>query len=153
MLACVDGALSPEEPRVARAGQKPEARDTLGTSGLWWRLPGEAMLEAGLHHRACHYDFDTIRSQLEAHGVEVMPPFSDLPELRQAFTVSSPRSVGSKRLDRLEAADLITAKQADAFRRDGALGSHLELIERKQAYKGFNQRGINSIIVRTDPRS
>jgi hypothetical protein len=153
IVAFVDVDLSPEELRVDFARQKLEPREALGTIGLWCRLHGEAMFEAGLHHLACHYDFDTIRSQLEAHGIEVMPPFSDLPELRQAFTVARPRSVSSKRLAGLREADLITSDQADAFRRDGALGSHIELIERKQAYRGFHQRGINTIIARTDPRS
>ncbi len=152
IVAFVDVDLSPEELRIDFARQKLEPRETLGTVGLWCCLHGEAMFEAGLHHLACHYDFDTIRSQIEAHGIEVMPPFTDLPELRQAFTVASPRSVSSKRLDRLQADNLITSEQADTFRRDGALGSHIELIERKHAYKGFHQRGINTIIARTDPR-
>jgi hypothetical protein len=34
----------------------------------------------------------------------------------------------------------------------GALGSHLEILERNDGYKGFNQTGISQIIRRTDPR-
>ena len=149
----VDVDLSPHELGLDFAHQSLEPRDSLGTIGLWCRLHDEAMFEAGLHHLACHYELDTIRPQLEARGIEVMPPFSDLPELRQAFTVASPRAVSPERLERLRAENLITIDQADAFRRDGALGSHLELIERRQAYKGFHQRGIDSIIASTDPRS
>jgi len=153
IVAFVDVDLSAEELGIDFAHQALPARDALGTIGLWCRLHGEAMFEGGLHHLACHYDFDAIHSQLKARGIEVMPPFTDLPELRQAFTVASPRSVSSERLDRLQAADLITAEQADTFQRHGALGSHIELIERRQAYKGFHQRGINTIIACTDPRS
>ncbi len=152
-VAFVDVDLSPRELGLDFAHQKLEPRDALGTIGLWCRLHGEAMFEAGLHHLACHYELDTIRPQLRARGVAVMPPFSDVPELRQAFTVASPRAVSPARLERLRAENLITIDQADAFKRDGALGSHLELIERKQAYKGFHQRGIDSIIASTDPRS
>ena len=153
IVAFVDVDLSPEELGIDFAYQALQAWDALGTIGLWCRLHGEAMFEGGLHHLACHYDFDAIRSQLKARGIEVMPPFTDLPELRQAFTVASPRSVTSERLGRLRAADLITAEQANTFQRHGALGSHIELIERRQAYKGFHQRGINTIIAHTDPRS
>ncbi len=44
------------------------------------------------------------------------------------------------------------AEQADRFRREGALGSHMEILERNDGYKGFNQTGISEIITRTDPR-
>ena len=44
------------------------------------------------------------------------------------------------------------AEQAEQFRRDGALGSHLEILERNDGFKGFNQTGISEIITRTDPR-
>ena len=47
----------------------------------------------------------------------------------------------------------ITAEQAEKFRLDGAIGSHLEVLERNDGYKGFNQTGINEIIARTDPRN
>jgi len=53
---------------------------------------------------------------------------------------------------RLLAEGRITNDQADRFRREGALGSHLEILERNDGYKGFNQTGISEIITRTDPR-
>ena len=34
----------------------------------------------------------------------------------------------------------------------GAIGSHLENLERNDGYKGFNQHGVSDIISRTDPR-
>jgi hypothetical protein len=152
IVTFVDVDLSPKELGVDFTHHVLPARDALGTVGLWCGLHGEAMFGAGLHHLACRYDFDAICSQLKARGIDVMPPFSDLPELRQAFTVASHRFVALDRLDRLQAAELITPEQADIFRGQGALGSHIELIERKQAYKGFHQRSINSIIAGTDPR-
>ena len=46
----------------------------------------------------------------------------------------------------------ITPEQADKFRVEGALGSHLENLERNDGFKGFNQEGVSDIIARTDPR-
>jgi hypothetical protein len=152
-VAFVDVDLSPDELSIDLGRRTLEPREALGTVGLWCGLHGEAMFGAGLHHLACHYELDVVRAQLEADGIGVMPPFADLPELRQAFTVASPRPVSSKRVEHLVAPGLITSKQADVFIGDGALGSHLELIERKQAYKGFHLRGINAIIAGTDPRA
>jgi len=37
-------------------------------------------------------------------------------------------------------------------RREGALGSYLEILERNDGYKGFNQTGVSDIIGCTDPR-
>lgn len=148
-----DVDMSPDELEGDFAHTPLTPGDTLGTVGLWCGLHGEALFGAGLHHLACHFDFDAARAQLPALGVQVMTPFSDLPELRQAFTVAERQPIRKARLDRLQAARLITAEQADAFASDGALGSHLELIERKQAYRGFHQRGISAIIEETDPRN
>ena len=41
------------------------------------------------------------------------------------------------RADAALAAGVITQAQADQFRRDGALGSHLEILERNDGFKGF----------------
>jgi hypothetical protein len=57
-----------------------------------------------------------------------------------------------RRIERLLADGRITSEQAARFRREGALGSHLEILERNDGYKGFNQTGISEIIMRTDPR-
>ena len=56
-------------------------------------------------------------------------------------------------IDTLLNEGLITTEQASRFHQDGALGSHLEILERNDGYKGFNQTGINDIIRRTDPRA
>ena len=34
----------------------------------------------------------------------------------------------------------------------GAIGSHLENLERNEGFKGFNQTGVSEIIAATDPR-
>jgi hypothetical protein len=124
----------------------------LGTVGLWCELHGEAFLEAGMHHLECQFDFDAARAQLAALGVETMAPFTDFSYLRQAFTRGELWPVDPQRIQRLLDAGQITAEQATRFRHEGALGSHMEILERNDGYKGFNQTGISEIITRTDPR-
>ena len=85
-------------------------------------------------------------------GVATMKPFTDYPYLRQCFTAGERWPVAPERIDRLLAERMITAGQADIFRRDGAIGSHLEILERNDGFKGFNQHGVSEIIAATDPR-
>ena len=47
---------------------------------------------------------------------------------------------------------MITPEQADGFLKSGALGSHLENLQRKGGFKGFNQKAVSAIIAATDPR-
>jgi hypothetical protein len=72
--------------------------------------------------------------------------------LRQAFTEGEIWPVEERRIERLLSSGRISTEQADRFRREGAIGSHLEILERNDGYKGFNQTGISEIITRTDPR-
>ena len=81
-----------------------------------------------------------------------MKPFTDFDYLRQAFTQGEIWSVDPQRLEAALAEGCITAEQAEKFRREGAIGSHLEILQRNDGYKGFNQSGINEIIRATDPR-
>ena len=105
-----------------------------------------------MHHLECQFDFDAAREQLAKHGIETMAPFTDFPHLRQAFTKGETWQIEPARIERLLSAGRITTEQADRFRREGALGSHMEILERNDGYKGFNQTGISEIITRTDPR-
>jgi hypothetical protein len=81
-----------------------------------------------------------------------MKPFTDFSYLRQAFTEGERWIVAPARIDRLLGAGLITAEQAGQFRAQGAIGSHLENLERNDGFKGFNQTGVSEIIAATDPR-
>jgi len=47
---------------------------------------------------------------------------------------------------------LIDEKQFSQFVSEGAIGSHLENLQRKGGFKGFNQRSVSAIIEATDPR-
>jgi hypothetical protein len=75
-----------------------------------------------------------------------------LPFLKQAFTEAEPWKVESRNAEAALAIGAISCEQAERFRNRGALGSHLEILQRDDGYKGFNQTGINEIIRATDPR-
>jgi hypothetical protein len=124
----------------------------LGTVGLWCALHGEAMLSAGLHHLAARFDFSAAAESLAHWGIASMRPFSDFSYLRQAFTRGERWQVAPDRLDRLVASGQINEDQRAAFIENGAIGSHLENIQRGEGFKGFNQQTISDIIRRTDPR-
>lgn len=81
-----------------------------------------------------------------------MNPFTTFPYLRQAFTEGERWPVDGERIDRLVARKLISPEMAEVFRQDGAIGSHLENLERNDGFKGFNQQGVSEIISKTDPR-
>lgn len=130
----------------------PERHD-LGTIGLWCALHGEAFLQAGMHHLECMFDWHALKDQLasEAH-IRMMDPFTTMPVLRQAFTQGERWMIEPARIDVLLKKGQITQRQADDFRLHGAIGSHLENLERNDGFKGFNQHGVSQIIAKTDPR-
>jgi hypothetical protein len=148
-----DVDLTPEEVAGDFAHGELPPQEKLGTVGLWCKLHGEAFLQAGMHHLECQFDFDAVRAQLAALGVESMQPFTNWPHLKQAFTKGEMWPVNPRRVEMALAKGFITPQQADQFRREGALGSHLEILERNDGFKGFNQTGISEIITRTDPRN
>ena len=147
-----DVDLAPDEILQDFAHEPLAQRTQLGTVGLWCALHGEAFLAAGMHHLECQFDFEHARTQLLELGVGVMKPFTDLPFLRQAFTEGQRWPVSEEALQGAHIAGHITDQQLQAFRAQGAIGSHLEILERHNGYKGFNQTGISEIISATDPR-
>jgi hypothetical protein len=123
------------------------------TVGLWVGLHGESLLEAGMHHLEAQFDFDNLRDALAAEAsIETMKPFSDFPFLRQAFTTGEQWPVAADRANRVLALGWINAEQHAKFLREGAIGSHLENLQRTEGYKGFNQQAVSAILAATDPR-
>jgi hypothetical protein len=110
------------------------------------------MLQAGMHHLEARFDFERLTNDLEALGVKAMPPFSHFDFLKQAFTVGEMWPVEKRRLKKLLEERYITASQYDTFLKEGALGSHMENLERSQGFKGFNRSSVTKIIMKTDPR-
>jgi hypothetical protein len=131
----------------------PSPTAELGTIGLWCALHGESILEAGMHHLAAEFDFDRLRDDLAQLGIAHMPPFSELPYLRQAFTEPESWTVSRARLDELVMRGQLSADQASTIAADGGVGSHLENIAREDGFKGFNSRNISDALRSTDPRA
>jgi hypothetical protein len=148
-----DVDLTPDELMGDFSHDGLEQQKSLGTVGLWCALHGDSFLQAGMHHLEAQFDFDSLRDQLEREeGVKTMKPFTDFPYLRQAFTEGERWTVDPKRIDRAVKHGWITTEQAQKFREQGAIGSHLENLERNDGFKGFNQTGVSEIISATDPR-
>ncbi|HEV3165139.1 MAG TPA: hypothetical protein VGZ22_14025 [Isosphaeraceae bacterium] len=123
------------------------------TVGLWVGLHGESILEAGMHHLEAQFDFEALRTDLKAEAnLDTMKPFSDFPFLRQAFTAGERWPVSKHRADRLLSLGWVDADQHARFLSEGAIGSHLENLQRTEGYKGFNQNAVSAIIAATDPR-
>ena len=153
IVVFADVDLAPGEVDVDFAAHRLPELKALRTVGLWCGLHGDSLLQAGMHHLEARFDFARLREQLAAEGVATMKPFSDFDFLKQAFTEGERWRVRPERIDALLERGLITAAQAEAFRRDGAIGSHLENLQRRGGFKGFNQKAVSAIIAATDPRN
>jgi hypothetical protein len=152
IVVFADVDLMPEETQIDFSTQKLPPAPRLGTVGLWVGLHGESFLQAGMHHLEARFDFNLLRDQLKGCGITTMKPFSDFEFLRQAFTEGERWQVRPERGQRLLSAKLITQQQFDSFTKDGAIGSHLENLQRHGGFKGFNQKSVSVVIAATDPR-
>jgi hypothetical protein len=152
VVVFADVDLLPEETHIDFSTHKLPPAPRLGTVGLWVGLHGESFLDAGMHHLEARFEFDLLRDQLLATGVSTMKPFSDFAFLRQAFTEGERWPVNPKRLELLLAAGMITWDQFSTFLKEGAIGSHLENLQRHGGFKGFNQQSVSAVIAATDPR-
>jgi hypothetical protein len=126
---------------------------TLGTIGLWCALHGSAIGLAGMHHLEAEFIHTAVRDSYIKDGGSVMNPFTDIEVLWQAFTAAEKWTVDSVRLERLVRDGLLDQATAQQFLENGAPGSHLEILQRWDGFKGFNKTGISDIISKTDPRT
>ncbi len=152
IVAFCDVDLDPEETQIDFSRRPLPPSRKLGTIGLWVGLHGESLLEGGMHHLECRFDHEMLRAQLANLNVNTMKPFSDFPFLKQAFTEGEKWPVRPARAERLLRDGLIDDKQFHQFVSEGAIGSHLENLQRKGGFKGFNQKSVSAIIQATDPR-
>ena len=152
VVVFADVDLMPEETNIDFAIHKLPPAPRLGTVGLWVGLHGESFLDAGMHHLEARFDFNLLREHLKESGIQTMKPFSDFEFLKQAFTEGERWPVRRARAERLLKAGLITNTQFDQFLKEGALGSHLENLQRHGGFKGFNQKSVSAVIAATDPR-
>jgi len=147
-----DVDMAPAELNIVFATTDLPATSELGTIGLWCALHGSSIGKAGMHHIECEFDFVQAQANLEAADFPMMPPFTDLPMLKQAFSAAEIWSVAAERIDALVSCGSITTAQADRFRTQGAPGSHIEVLQRWEGFKGFNKTGVSNIIRDTDAR-
>ena len=148
----LDVDLSSEELDIDFSTDTLTENDTLGTIGLWCALHGESILKAGLHHLAGNFLFKNLTQNLEKENIKTMKPFSTFSYLKQAFTKGETWKVESHNISKLLKEQKIDQKNADKFLSHGAIGSHLENLQRREGFKGFNQENVSSIIKETDPR-
>jgi hypothetical protein len=151
ILFC-DLDIAPEELDIDFANTDLPERDTLGTIGLWCALHGDSIGKAGMHHLEAEFDFAKTDALHREAVCGVMNPFTDLPMLKQAFTQPEMWPVAKERVQALLERRLITPEQAEQFLTRGAAGSHLEILQRWEGFKGFNKTGVSSIILETDAR-
>jgi hypothetical protein len=148
-----DVDLEPGESAGDFAHDGLNPKKELGTVGLWVGLHGESILSAGLHHLAVLVDYEKSSQMLPSQDVGVMSPFSSFPFLKQAFTDGHIWNVDRGRLETLLGAGSIDKEQHSLFASEGAIGGHVEIIERNYGFKGFNQDSVSAIIKATDPRA
>lgn len=146
-----DVDLTPDEVLVDFTTEALPDLKKPGTIGLWCALHGESMLQAGMHHLEAKFDFDRMREDMKQRLVETMPPFSDFSFLRQAFTKGEMWMVPKERLDALRSSGKLSDEAYEQIVVKGAVGSHLENLQRTEGFKGFNQRGVSEIIAAVNP--
>ncbi|MDI1338099.1 MAG: hypothetical protein PSU94_18110 [Lacunisphaera sp.] len=152
IVVFADVDLQPDEVDRDYAAERLPEVGLVRTVGLWCGLHGDSFLQAGMHHLEARFNHPLLKEQLAAEGITTMKPFSDFPFLKQAFTEGERWPVNPARAELLRKKGLITNAQAGGFVQDGAIGSHLENLERKGGFKGFNQKAVSAIIALTDPR-
>lgn len=153
-LVCfLDVDLDEEELDIDFAHGGLKEREKLGTIGLWCALHGDSILASGMHHLEAQFLFEKLKEDLHGMGVAMMDPFSNFPYLKQAFTRGEMWAVSPYRVKRLVHEGKISHEEGERFLKMGALGSHLENLQRREGYKGFNKKNVSTIIRKTDPRS
>jgi len=148
----LDVDLSSEELNFDFSNKSLPEKDVLGTIGLWCALHGESLLKAGLHHLAGNFLFNKLTHNLETDNIQMMKPFSTFPYLKQAFTKGEIWPVDNQKVEKLLEENKIDQKSGEKFLEKGAIGSHLENLQRREGFKGFNQENVSFIIKETDPR-
>jgi len=152
LVLFLDVDLHATELEVDFAHHPLKELDQLGTIGLWCALHGDSILKGGMHHLEAQFMFEDLKRDLSAIGIGMMDPFSSFNYLKQAFTHGEIWHVEERRVRDLLAKGKITSEQAEKFLAYGAVGSHLENLQRREGYKGFNKKNVSFIIKKTDPR-
>ena len=152
IVVFADVDLTTHETEEDFSHRRLDTKKKLGTVGLWIGLHGESILQAGMHHLEAMFNFEKLGNDLKKVNVNTSLPFSNFSFLKQSFVQSEKWRVDKSRLKSLLNSDLITKIQCNQFLKNGAIGSHLENLQRMKGFKGFNQDSVSVIIKSTDPR-
>ncbi len=153
LIIFADVDLTPNDISVDFSSKAMPELEKPGTVGLWCALHGESMLEAGMHHLELKFDFEHLRAALKNTGVNFMNPFSDFPHLRQAFSEGEMWRVPQERLETLRKRNRLSEEAYQKISKNGAVGSHMENLQRRDGFKGFNQKGVSDIIRAVNPET
>lgn len=153
LVLFLDVDLAPHEIEVNFAHELLPELPQHRTIGLWCALHGDSILAAGMHHLEAQFMFDELTEDLAGRGIKMMNPFSFFPYLKQAFTAGEMWQVAPRRVQKLLKESRISQEHANQFLAQGAVGSHMENLQRREGYKGFNQKNVSIIIKKTDPRT
>ena len=110
------------------------------------------MSGSGSNRRWSRTERGRVHAGWKRAGVAFMPPVPAGPHRYQGRHQGGWLAVDPARGDALERAGHVTPEQAEDFRLYGAIGSHLENLERNDGFKGFNQPGIDGVLKIIDPR-
>lgn len=108
-----------------------------GRPGLWCAMHGESLLEGGASRLAARYDLSVLKHLVRRDGVELAYPFLQPPQLRQCITPGQLQAVNPARIDVLERGGYLTRKDAETLRRNGAIATCLQGMERGDGFTGF----------------
>lgn len=147
----LDVDLSAQELDIDYSNTQLPPLKSYKTIGLWCALHGDSFFQAGMHHLEAQFCFDLLTEDLRHYGVNMMEPFSKFDYLKQAFTEGQRWKVEPCRIESLLNEGIIDEAFAEKIRLQGALGSHLENLQRHDGYKGFNQKNVSYIIAKTNP--
>jgi hypothetical protein len=104
-----------------------------------------------MHHLEAQFNFDHLNESLKGFNIEMMEPFSNFDHLKQAFTKGEQWVVQEERIGALLQNGSISEEMAKKFSEDGAVGSHLENLQRRLGFKGFNQQAVSGVIKELNP--
>jgi hypothetical protein len=152
LVLFLDVDVAPEEVGLDYTRETLVPLPTPGTVGLWCALHGDSVFQAGMHHLEAQFYFEDLTTDLADSGIRMMEPFSNFSYLKQAFTEGEKWKVDRIRAQAQVEAGVLSQEQAKAFCQDGVIGSHLENLQRREGYKGFNKKNVSFIIKKTDPR-
>jgi hypothetical protein len=106
-----------------------------------------------MHHLEAQFEFEAAEDGLlQDFQIKTMKPFSNFDFLRQAFTQGEVWHVDQNRLNHVLEMGWISPSDYEKFATHGAIGSHLEILQRREGFKGFNQQAVSAILGDVDPR-